>query len=273
MRSERGSRMRSLRGLAVAAMAVVLMAMHGSPASAATGPVQQNPADWTPQMVAPVGAGYVRQLTPCGGTMYAVGTFTQFRSPADGGATFTRNNAMSFSGTTGKITAFSPNTNGIVNTIALDPANCGTAWIGGKFTTVGGQAATNIAAVDTATGALKTGFEHSANGQVNALLFPHGRLLVGGNFTSINGVTRSRLGSLNPTTGVPDSYLTLGLTGNYPGATNPTRGYNFTLSHSGNQVLVTGDFTAVGGAHREQVFQLDLGATAATLNGWPSNRF
>ena len=265
--------MRSRRGMAVAAMAAVLLAMHGSPASAATGPVQQNPADWTPQMVAPAGAGYVRQLTPCGGTMYAVGTFSQFKSPADGGATFTRNNAMSFSGTTGKLTAFNPNTNGIVNTIALDPANCGTAWIGGKFTTVGGQAATNVAAVDAATGALKTAFKHSANGQVNALLFTHDRLLVGGNFTTINGVARSRLASLNPTTGVPDSYLTLGLSGNYPGATNPTRGYNFTLSHNGSQVLVTGDFTAVGGVHREQVFQLDLGTTTASLNGWTSTDF
>lgn len=266
-------RTRSWHGLAVAVMAMVLVAMQGGPAGAAVGPVQQNPADWTPQMVAPAGAGYVRQLTPCGGTMYAVGTFTQFRSPADGGATLARNNAMSFSGTTGTMTAFNPSTNGIVNTIALDPADCGTAWIGGKFTTVGGQPATNVAAVDTATGALRTGFKHSANGQVNALLFTRGRLLAGGNFTSINGVARGRLASLNPTTGVPDTYLTLGLTGNYPGATNPTRGYNFTLSHSGNQVLVTGDFTAVGGVHREQVFQLDLGTTTATLDAWTSTDF
>jgi hypothetical protein len=65
-------------------------------------------------------------------------------------------------------------------------------------------------------------------------------------------------------TGKPDGYLTLGLTGFYPGRTNPTRAYNFTLSHGGDRMLVTGDFTAVGGVHREQVFQLDLGATAAT---------
>ena len=76
--------MRSLRGLVIAAMAAVLLAMHGSPANAAVGPVQLNPADWTPQMIAPAGAGYVRQLTPCGGTMFTVGTFAQFASPADG---------------------------------------------------------------------------------------------------------------------------------------------------------------------------------------------
>jgi hypothetical protein len=205
--------------------------------------------------------------------MYAVGTFTQFKSPADGGAVFTRNNAMAFNATTGKITAFDPNTNGIVNSIALNPADCSTAYIGGKFTTVGGQPATNIAAVDTTTGALKPDFLRSANGQVNALLYTHGRVLVGGYFSSVNGATRAKLASLNPTTGAPDSYLTLSLVGSYPGTTNATRGYNFTLSPDGNRMLVTGVFTSVGGVRREQVFQLDLGGTSATLNGWTSDDF
>ena len=255
------------------ALGTALVMVVGASPSWAAGPVLTNPANWTPQMVAPLGAGYVRQLTPCGANMYTVGTFSQFKSPADGGALFTRNNAMSFNGTTGKMTAFNPNTNGIVNSIALNPADCSTAWIGGKFSTVGGQSASNIAAVDTATGALKTGFKHTAAGQVNALLYTHGELLVGGYFSTINGVARAKLASLNPVTGDPDSYLTLGLTGNYPGNTNPTRGYNFTLSHAGDRTLVTGDFTAVGGVHREQVFQLDLGATVATLNPWTSNDF
>ncbi len=255
----------------VAAVTAAVVVAGAVPAAAA--PVRTDPANWTPQMVAPTGTGYVRQLTPCGPNMYAVGTFSQFKSPADGGALFTRNNALSFNATTGKMTAFDPNTNGIVNSIALDPADCGTAWIGGKFTTVGGQTATNLAAVDTATGALKTGFRRSANGQVNALVHTHGRVLVGGYFGTINGASRAKLASLNPTTGVPDSYLTLGLTGSYPGTINATRAYNFTLSHSGDQMLVTGVFTAVGGARREQVFQLNLGATSATLDGWTSDDF
>lgn len=265
--------MKSVKSLGLLAVTTVSVLVAGASPAWAAGPVQTNPANWTPQMTAPLGGGYVRQLTPCGPNMYAVGTFSQFKSPADGGAVFARNNAMSFNGTTGQMTAFNPNTNGTVNSIALNPADCGTAYIGGKFTTVGGQPATNIAAVDTATGALKTGFKRSAGGQVNALLYTHGEVLVGGYFSSINGVSRAKLASLNPTTGTPDSYLTLGLTGFYPGSTNATRGYNFTLSHSGDRVLVTGVFTAVGGVHREQVFQLDLGATAATLNSWTSNDF
>lgn len=257
---------------AVAATLSLLAAGVG-PAWAAS-PVQTNPANWTPQMTAPLGGGYVRQLTPCGGTMFAVGTFSQFKSPADGGATYTRRNGMAFSGTTGRMTAFNPDTNGTINTIAINPADCSTAWIGGSFTTVKGQAANRIAAVDTATGALKPGFTRAASNTVSTLLYTRGQLLVGGYFTNINGASRSRLASLNPVTGAPTSYLTLGLTGNYPpGTNNSTRGHNFTLSHSGNQVLVTGVFTSVGGTRREQVFQLNLGTTSATLSGWTSPDF
>lgn len=261
------------RALVIATAALTIAGLSPAGPASAAGPTTQNAADWTPQMVAPAGGGYVRQLTPCGNLMYVAGTFSQFRSPADGGATYTRNNALAFNATTGRMTAFNPNTNGIVNSIALDPADCTTAWIGGKFSSVGGNSASNIAAVDATTGAFKAGFAHTSAGQVNALLHTHGHLLVGGYFSSINGVARAKLASLNPSTGAVDGYLTLGLAGSYPGNPNGTRGYNFTLSHGGTRALVMGDFTSVGGVHREQVFQLDLGASTATLNGWTSSDF
>jgi hypothetical protein len=266
-----GGFMKPIKVLGTVLAAAVLGTMHTG-TSWAAGSVQTNPANWTPQMTAPTQTGYVRQLTPCGSTMYAVGTFSEFTSPADGGAKFTRHNAMAFSGTTGKMTAFNPNTNGIVNSIALS-ADCTTAWIGGAFSSVNGQSASNIAAVNAQTGALISSFAHSAGGQVNALLLTHGELLVGGYFSTINGSSRAKLASLNPGTGAADNYLTLGLTGNYPGNPNGTRGYNFSLSNSGTRALVTGDFTSVGGQHREQVFQIDLGATSATLDPWTSNDF
>ena len=235
---------------------------------------RRTPPDWTPQMVAPAGAGYVRQLTPCGNLMYVAGTFSQFRSPADGGATYTRNNALAFNATNGRMSRVQPEHQ---RHRQLDRARSRQLLHGvesaASSAPSAGTAATNIAAVDATTGAFKSAFAHSANGQVNALLATHGHLLVGGYFSSLNGVTRQKLASLNPTTGAVDSYLTLGLAGNYPGNSNGTRGYNFTLSHNGTKTLVTGDFTSVGGVHREQVFQLDLGASAATLNGWTSNDF
>jgi hypothetical protein len=86
--------------------------------------------------------------------MYAVGTFT---SISGSNGTFTRNNIFSFSDTTSfAVTSWNPNVNGTVNTIAFNNGNCSTAYIGGQFTTVGGTATKNIAAVryrDRRTGA------------------------------------------------------------------------------------------------------------------------
>ena len=84
--------------------------------------------------------------------MYAVGTFTAI---SWNGTTYTRNNVFSFSATKPyTVTSWDPNANGIVNSITFSP-DCSTAYLGGKFTTVGGGSAKNIAAVSTiATGAL-----------------------------------------------------------------------------------------------------------------------
>ncbi len=63
-----------LAGLAVAWSAAVWSAL---PAQAATGPVSSAPAYGTPQLTRTGVTEQVRQLVQCGGTMYAVGTFTQ----------------------------------------------------------------------------------------------------------------------------------------------------------------------------------------------------
>jgi hypothetical protein len=42
------------------------------------------------------------------------------------------------------------------------------------------------------------------------------------------------------------------------------------VSPDGTKLLVMGDFTSVAGQHRQQIFMLDLGASAATLDAWYS---
>ncbi len=259
-------------GIVAAAVAAVLLTLTSVPASAASSSVSTTPATWTPQMVAPTDDAVMRQLTPCGGTMFAAGAFSTIRSPANGGTTYRRHNAFSFSGSTGRMTSFNPDTNGVVDSIALSP-DCRTAYLGGTFTSVGGHAVKNIAAVDAGTGGYLSSFAHSANGEVSALLATRGHVLAGGYFTTINGTSRAHLASLNATTGAADSYLTLGLTGTYPGAGNSTRAFTFALSPAGSQLLVNGVFTAIGGVHREQVAELDLGSSSATLDGWTSKDF
>ncbi|HEX2319873.1 MAG TPA: hypothetical protein VHJ18_12895 [Streptosporangiaceae bacterium] len=227
----------------------------------------------------------VRQLVQCGGTMYAVGTFTTIRR---GSTTYTRNNVFSFSATAPyTVTSWAPNVVGpygttkngtdVVNTIGFANGDCSHAYIGGKFTSVNGMAVSNIAEISTTTGNVVSGFKSGASGTVQTIVAVDSHLLVGGNFTGVNGDTADPyMASLNPTTGLSDGFLHLKISGNYqyPGvSSNPTRVYNQQISHGGTLDLVEGDFTSVGGQARQQAFILNVGGTSATVTGWNAPEF
>ncbi|WKT98875.1 delta-60 repeat domain-containing protein [Micromonospora soli] len=83
-----------------------------------------------------------------------------------------------------------------------------TVYVGGSFTSVkaAGDASWTtrnyLFAYDRATGALKTGFNPVLDGAVHALaVSPDGKLIVGGAFLTVNGVSRKNLVELDPTTG------------------------------------------------------------------------
>ena len=196
-----------VRAVVGAAALAVGMTWSAVPASAATGPVSATPASGTPQLAKTGTVEQVRQLVQCGGTMYAVGTFSAI---SRNGTTYTRNNVFSFSATKPyTVTSWDPNANGIVNSIAFSP-DCSIAYLGGKFTTVGGGSAKNIAAVSTSTGALITTFGHSANGQVETLQYYNGHILTGGYYTSINNSSANPyMTSLNAATGKDDGFIHL----------------------------------------------------------------
>jgi hypothetical protein len=262
-------RARTAAGAAVLAAGMTWSAL---PASAATGPPSTTPAYNTPQLATTGTTEQVRQIAQCGNTMYAVGTFTAL---TQGGTTFARNNVASFSASKPyTMTSWNPNVNGIVNGITFSP-DCSTAYLGGKFTTVGGVAAKNLAAVSTSTGALIPAFGHSASGQVETLQYYNGHILTGGYYTAVNNSSANPyMTSLNPTTGKDDGFIHLGISGNYqfPGvSSNPTRVYNQQLSHGGTLDLVEGDFTSVGGQPRQQMFMLNLSGATATVTGWTSS--
>jgi hypothetical protein len=244
------------------------------------GPPQLTPVSWTPQLATSGTDGTienVRQLVQCRSTMYAVGLFTQVKQ---GGTTYTRNNAFSFSATDGTVTSWNPNVNGQVNSVALAP-DCSVAYLGGQFTTVGSTTVKNIAAVDTATGAVIATFGTKASGQVEALLYWNGHLLAGGYFSGVNNSGIPYMDSVNPSTGLNDGYVNLNISGHYvytdqsgrSAVGNPTRIYNYQLSPDGTKLLVEGDFTSVGGVGRQQIFMLDLGPSQATVDPWYSAEF
>src|SRR5215831_16567679 len=259
----------------IAGIAASALCLPAAPALAATGPVSPTPVAGTPTLAATGTTETIRQVADCGGTMYAVGSFTSINGS---NGTFTRNNIFSFSETAPfAVTTWDPNVNGTVNTIAFNNGNCSTAYIGGQFTTVGGAAAKNIAAVSTTTGGLVSGFKDNAGGQVETILAVNGHLLTGGFFNGINGSTTDPFyASLSPSTGKNDGFLHLGISGHiqFPGVkANSTEVFNQQLSHSGSLVLVEGDFTSVGGLNRRQIFMIDVSGPAATLTGWTSPQF
>lgn len=207
--------------------------------------------------------------------MYAVGTFS---SIIWNGTTYPRNNIFSFSATSPyTVSSWNPDVNGIVNSIAFNGSDCSDAYIGGQFSRVGSASASNIAEVDTTTGAVVTAFGHSASGRVETLLGVDGHILAGGYYTSINGSSADPyMTSLNPTTGDDDGFLKLSISGHYSFfdvTTNTTHIYNQQLSHSGTLDLVEGDFTSVGGLSRQQIFMLNLSGQTATVTGWTSPEF
>ena len=258
---------------ALSALTVTGSGLISGTAAAASGPVSPHPATGTPALATTGAIEQIRQLVACGGTMYAVGTFTSIKQ---GSRTFTRNNIFSFSQTAPyTITSWTPDVNGTVNSIQLT-SNCHHAFIGGQFTKVDGSSAHNIAYIRTYNNTMVESWPHSANSPVDTILRTgNNHLLVGGRFTDINGSGTNYYVSLNPATGKDDGYLNLNISGHYvyPGVViNNTEVYNQQLSPDGGHVLVEGTFTRVQGNARQQMFMLNLG-THGNTSTWYSNEF
>jgi hypothetical protein len=244
-------------------------------ATAATGPVSSTPQTQTPHLITKGTLAQVRQLVQCGSTMYAVGSFTQIQRNK---TTYTRDNILSFSATSPfKVTSWAPAVNGVVNSIAFSGTKCADAYIGGKFSSIGGTTVKDIAEISTSTGKVVTAFAHKASAVVETLISHQQHIIAGGYYTSINGSSADPyLTSLNKTTGKDDGFVHLNISGNYsyPGVvTNATRVFNQSLSHSGTLDLVMGDFTSVGGLGRQQIFMLNLATKKASVTGWTSPEF
>src|SRR5579871_5905512 len=161
---KQGARGALIAGIAALACCLPATASAAPASPALVGAVSPTPAKGTPTLVATGTTEQIRQLVDCGGTMYAVGTFTQISGwNGTSTQTVTRNNVFSFSDTAPyTVTSWDPNVNGEVNTIAFNNGNCANAYIGGKFTTVGSTAVKNIAEINTTTGAVVTTFKSNS---------------------------------------------------------------------------------------------------------------
>jgi beta-propeller uncharacterized protein DUF5122 len=129
-----------------------------------------------------------------------------------------------------------------------------TVYVGGTFTQVRNAGATAwtaqpyLFAYDDSTGALSATFLPVLDGAVNALaVSPDGKLIVGGAFKTVNGVSRKNLVELNPGTGATVSSWS----GRGDG------GAVRTMAVNGNQLYVGGSFHWVDGAAHSLLARLD----------------
>jgi uncharacterized delta-60 repeat protein len=151
--------------------------------------------------------------------------------------------------------SFGPNaiTNGTVYAVAVQAS--GQVVVAGDFFTTAGTNAVRIARLNT-DGSLDSTFNIGSgpNGVVFALgVNASNQVLVGGNFTSINGVSRNRFARLHS-----DGSVDIGFDPG-PGA----NGTVFSLAVLPNDdLLIGGDFTTVNGAVRNRVARILGGGIA-----------
>lgn len=177
-----------------------------------------------------------------GEQLYLAGDFTYIGPPTGGAAVYTQND--------GAPVAF-PRVEGTV--FAALPAQGGGWFLGGEFTSVGGQPRRNLARID-ANGALDTGWRLDADGPVMALAEHANRLYIGGRFATLGGSARNRLGAVSSRDASVTSFRA------------DANGDVLALAVQGNSLYVGGSFTSIAGSERQRLASFDL--PAGKLAGW-----
>jgi outer membrane protein assembly factor BamB len=142
----------------------------------------------------PNASGTVQAIAVKGSTVYLGGSFTKV-----GGKGHQRLAAVD--ATTGTpIAAFKPTMDAEVLTLALAGSD---VYAGGMFTTVNGAAHTYLAALNGTSGVLDPAFTGSAdNGVLASTMTADGtKLVIGGNFTHVDGSSQNHIAAVSPTTG------------------------------------------------------------------------
>jgi hypothetical protein len=155
-------------------------------------------------------------LSPDGRTLYVGGRFSVVRENPSGqpGATVSVRNLAAIDVATGApVRAWRPQVTGDTNAVVRSLAVVnGKVYFGGVFTAVNGQARTNLAAVDAATGTVNPSFAPNVTSSDPALpasvytvLANDSRLFVGGAFNGVDGRNRGKLAAFNLATGALDT--------------------------------------------------------------------
>jgi trimeric autotransporter adhesin len=200
-----------------------------------------------PSWDAPVFPGSVSALLLIGDTLYIAGGFLSI------GIT-PRNSLGAVSASTGAVLPWNPNPSSVSFVQINDVASIGsTIYIGGNFTSIGGQMRTNLAAVDASGNALA--FNPNPNFPPVALAAGGSTIYSAGVFTRIGGQMRTNLAALDATTGSALAW-----------PNDRPNNQVLSLSLAGNILYVGGFFSALGSASRSGLGALDT--TTGNATSW-----
>jgi hypothetical protein len=224
---------------------------------------------WNPNLNAnesnPIeGATEVATVATSGSQVFVGGSFS-----SAGGVI--RKDLAAIDATTGEATAWNP---GVVPVFKLvnEPIRAisvagGVVYVGGSFSSVGGQPRANLAALDPTTGnatSWNPGASNpsSENSVVAALLATPQAVYVGGSFTTLGGASRSNLGAVGTSSGTATSWN--------PQIAAPKADTEHgvaavdSLALSGTTLYVGGDLTELGGQSRTSAGAVSTETGAAT---------
>ena len=209
----------------------------------------------TPLPNMPTANGIILPIVPDGaGGVYIGGNFTQL-TPAGGGPAVTRNRIARINAD-GSIHPWNPDANGGVNDLAVSG---NTVYVGGNFTSIGGQARNYIAALDATINTNNAmAWNPDANGTVASLAVSGNTVYARGLFTTIGGQGRNRIAALDATINTNNA------TAWNPDANNTV----FNLAVSGNTVYAGGSFTSIGGQGRNRIAALDATINTNNATAW-----
>lgn len=190
----------------------------------------------------------VRALAVDGNTVYVGGMF-QYIGAILGGTH--RNHLAAVDAATGAVTAWNPNPDNTVYTLAVDQ---GMVFAGGSFTAIGPDLRYRLASVDPVTGSALA-WNPQANSYVFSLIPLDGKVIAGGGFTQIGGQGAGGAGILDKGTGNG--------TGWDPGI----NGTVLDIAVYGDAVYLGGTFKAVHGEPRLSLARFTSATTAVSDAG------
>lgn len=199
-------------------------------------------------------------LSADGLSLYVGGAFANIGGAARNGIAELDANIATAGGATAWDAAAGAGTQ--VNVIILDTGTS-RLFIGGAFSSMGGQTRNNLAAMAAADGALDPAWDPNANAAVYALVLSADGNFVfaGGAFNTttlgtpaINGKSRDYLAKVDTSSGAVDD-------GWKPAANGTVRAIE---DISGNSLMLGGDFTTINGANRFYIANIGTSSGAVT---------